>query len=65
VYNGIRKVEKEMLDKHDVERILKVSPGTVNNMMRRGELPYVKIGKVVRFREEDIDRIINGERNTE
>jgi len=54
-----------MLDKHDVAKILKVSYGTVNHMMQDGRLRFIKIGRTVRFREEDIDRIINGERNTE
>lgn len=46
-----------MLNKHEVANILKVSEGTVNNMMRLGRIPYIKIGKVVRFREEDVEAI--------
>lgn len=53
-----------MLDKHEVAKILKVSYGTINNMMKEGRLPYIKVGKLVRFREDAIERIISGEVNT-
>ena len=50
-----------MISKYDVSKILKISLGTVNNMMKEGRLPYVKVGRLVRFREGDIDRIVGGE----
>jgi len=50
-----------MLDKHDVAKILKLSYATINNMMKDGRLHYIKIGRTVRFREDDVDRIVNGE----
>ena len=35
-----------------------VTPRTVNNLMRKGVLPYLKIGSLVRFSPEDCDRAL-------
>ncbi len=40
--------------KIDVAKRLKVSVRTVENWMRRKVLPYLKIGKVVRFWDEGV-----------
>lgn len=43
--------------KPEVARLLKVCVRCVSKMMRRGELPYLKIGRrLVRFRLADIER---------
>jgi len=41
--------------KADVAAHLKCSLRTINNLMRRRILPYVKIGKMVRFQLQDCD----------
>ena len=50
-----------MLTKKEVATILKVSCTTINNMMKRGDLKYVRVGKHVRFNEDAIERITKGE----
>lgn len=46
--------------KPEVARLLKVSVRCVTKMMRRGQLPYLKIGKrMVRLRLGDIERRLN------
>jgi len=50
-----------MLTKKEVAGLLKISMNTINNMMKRGDLKFVRIGKHVRFLEDDIDRIMKGE----
>jgi len=42
----------------DVARHLNVSMRTVDNMMARKIIPYFKIGGMVRFKLEDIDRAL-------
>jgi excisionase family DNA binding protein len=37
---------------------LRASPKTIRRMIARGELPHVRIGRLVRTREEDIVRYI-------
>ena len=43
----------------EVSYILNVSDRTVENMRRRGQLPAVKISSRLRFRREDVERLIN------
>ena len=34
---------------------------TIYNMIERGDIPYVKIGKEYRFKSDDVDKLISGE----
>lgn len=46
---------KHYLTKTDVARMLAVTPRTIDTWMKRGTLPYFRIGtKLVRFDEGDI-----------
>jgi len=40
----------EILDKRETARRLRKSPRTVDAWMRRGRLPYIKVGRSVLFR---------------
>ena len=44
--------------KYDLSELLKISIGTIDNKMKLGLLNYMKIGKSVRFTEEDVDSFI-------
>ena len=46
--------------KKDVCEIFKVSIGTVNKWIKSGKIKVVKIGKVVRISEEEIERLKKG-----
>ena len=48
----------EYLSKRDLCKLLKVSIGKVNKMMREGKLRYYKVGKIIRFRREEVDKNI-------
>jgi excisionase family DNA binding protein len=41
-------------DKSGIARVIKVSPRTVDNLMRRRAIPFIRIGRVVRF---DVARV--------
>ena len=41
--------------KLDLIEQLNLSVGTIDNHMKKGSLKYLKIGKDVRFRDEDVD----------
>jgi|TARA_R110000796_G_scaffold242911_1_gene365239 excisionase family DNA binding protein len=45
--------------KIDLVEQLNLSIGTIDNHMVRGSLKYLKIGKSVRFRDEDINEWIS------
>ena len=46
--------------KREMAGLLKVSLRTITEMMKRGDLAYLKIGgRLVRFRLEDVERRLN------
>lgn len=45
----------EYFSKKDLMAYLKISKGTVENLMRQG-LPFIKLERRVLFRREDVDR---------
>lgn len=53
-------MHKPLLTKEDVSEILGVSTGTlaVWRTTKRYNLPYVKSGRLVRYREEDVEAFI-------
>jgi len=59
--------DRLLIDRIEAARLLSVSPSTVDNMRRRGDLPSVKIGARRLFRIADLerwvaDRLEGGER---
>lgn len=46
----------ELMNIRQASELLQVSVGTVRNMLRRNELPYLRVGKQIRFVRGDIDR---------
>lgn len=45
---------EQLLDKRGVARLSQSTPRSVENWMARGLIPYLKIGRLVRFRESDV-----------
>ena len=43
---------------HEVRRLLKISPGTLQTLKASGIIPYTKIGGVHFYDYEDIQRIL-------
>ncbi len=52
-------METRLLKSDEVAEILQVSKAHVYVLMKRGEIPSVRIGKVVRVKREDLERYIN------
>jgi excisionase family DNA binding protein len=52
-------METRLLKSEEVAEILQVSRAHAYMLMRRGEIPTVRIGKVVRVRREDLERYIH------
>jgi excisionase family DNA binding protein len=44
----------ELLEKPETAERLKISTRTLDQWMRSGQVPYLKIGKTVRFRWADV-----------
>lgn len=55
----------EFLSRREVAQLLKVFPGTVKRIEKRGQLtPHVFTGNIVRYAVEDVARLIRSARET-
>lgn len=52
-----------MYTKKQTAELLQVHINTVSNLMKKGEIKFVKIGNSVRVTEEEIERIKKGVSN--
>lgn len=50
---------KKWMKSHEVRRMLKISPGTLQTLKSTGVLPYTKIGGIHFFDYEDIQKILS------
>lgn len=54
----INLVPKKWLKSHEVRRLLKISPGTLQTLKTSGVLPYSKMGGIHFFDYEEIQKIL-------
>ena len=52
-------LRERYLTKREVAGLLHVTPRTIDNMMRRGQLVWVKLGRTVRFKLDALERHID------
>ena len=57
-FNSSNKVQNVLLSAEAVGELLSVSVRTVRRMIASGEIPIVRIGRVVRIRRVDIEALI-------
>ena len=58
-------VPKKWLKSHELRRLLKISPGTLQTLKSSGVIPYTKIGGVHFYDYDDIQRLLEaGKVNT-
>ena len=50
--------QKKWLKSHEVRRLLKISPGTLQTLKSTGVIPYTKVGGVHFFDYEDIQHVL-------
>jgi len=56
--------EAEWIKSHQVQRLLGISPGTLQNLRVNGTIPYSKVGGVLFYKKIDIQNILeNNMRN--
>jgi putative molybdopterin biosynthesis protein len=61
--NKVIVLTEHYLKPEEVASLLKISKYTVYEMVKRNDLPAVRIGRKLRFRQTDIDRFIDVENN--
>lgn len=55
---GIQQQPKDYLTSGDVAALLGISLRTVVNLRRRRVLPYIRLGRVVRFRRSQVEQAL-------
>lgn len=53
---------KKWLKSTDVMKLLKISPGTLQNLRINGTLPYTKIGGLIYYHAGEIERVMEENR---
>ncbi len=56
------KLTKKWLKSPEVRDLLDISPGTLQNLRINGTLPYTKIGGVIYYDHDEIQKILNDNR---
>ena len=46
------------MTKSELAKFLKVSPRTVDNYVSSRRIPYIKLGRLIRFRPADVERAL-------
>ncbi|MNJ90658.1 hypothetical protein D3C87_82940 [compost metagenome] len=60
----VEEPKKTWLKSHQVQRLLSISPGTLQTLRLNGTLPFTKIGGVLFYDEADINQLFeNNMRN--
>lgn len=54
---------KKWLKSYEVMRLLKLSPGTLQNLRINGTLPFTKIGGVIYYSYDDIQKMLEKNRH--
>jgi Helix-turn-helix domain len=52
------KAQKQWLKSNEVRKLLNISPGTLQNMRINGTLSYTKIGGIIYYSYNDIDKVL-------
>jgi len=58
--NGTKIRKEEWLKSSEVQNLLKISAGTLQNYRINGTLPFKKIGGTLYYKYQDIEKLLNG-----
>jgi predicted site-specific integrase-resolvase len=53
---------KKWLKSNEVRKLLNISPGTLQNLRINGTLRYTKMGSIIYYKQEDINKVLEGNR---
>ena len=49
------------LKSFQVKNMLRISPGTLQNLRVNGSLPFTKVGGIIYYKKDDVQRLLNGD----
>ena len=52
--------QKQWIKSHEVMKLLSISPGTLQNLRRNGAIKHSKIGGLMFYQYDDIEKMIAG-----
>lgn len=55
---------RKWLKSHEVRRLLTISPGTLQHLRVNGTLPFTKIGGVIYYDNDDIQKMLNDHKDS-
>lgn len=55
--------QKEWLKSFEVRKLLKISPGTLQNLRINGTLSYTKIGSIIYYNYQDIEKLLEANKS--
>ena len=58
MFNAKPKEQKQWLKSNEVRKLLNISPGTLQNLRVNGTLTYTKIGGILYYSTNDIEKVI-------
>ncbi|QEC77283.1 helix-turn-helix domain-containing protein [Mucilaginibacter ginsenosidivorax] len=53
-------VSKKWLKSNEVRKLLKISPGTLQNLRINGTLSFTRIGSLIYYKQDDINKLLEG-----
>ena len=58
----VRQMEAEYFDIHGLSQYLSIKKSTLYSKVEAGEIPFYRIGRLIRFRKEEVDRWMEHQR---
>jgi Helix-turn-helix domain len=59
IINSNPQEQKQWLKSYEVKKLLKISSGTLQNLRINGTLSYTKIGSIIYYSYEDIEKLLD------
>ncbi len=56
--------QKQWLKSSEVRKLLKISPGTLQNLRINGTLSFTKIGSIIYYNYEDIEAVLSSNKTS-
>jgi hypothetical protein len=57
---GGETASKKWLKSNDVRKLLEISPATLQNLRINGTLSFTRIGSIIYYKQEDINKLLEG-----